>query len=90
MRSEQSVRRPAPPRQVESFLEEALLLCQRSEEYTSYLLARMGDVVGGAGRAQFSLCTSKAAVHEGTSAWPFAASVTRLGNMHGHGSAAPA
>ena len=31
--------------QVEAFLEEILLLCQRSEEYTTYLLARMGDVV---------------------------------------------
>jgi hypothetical protein len=34
--------------QVESFLEEILLLCQRSEEYTVYLLARMGDVVAPA------------------------------------------
>lgn len=30
---------------MEAFLEEILLLCQRSEEYTLYLLARMADVV---------------------------------------------
>ena len=34
--------------QVESFLEELLLLCQRSEEYTQYLLARMGEVAAPA------------------------------------------
>jgi hypothetical protein len=33
---------------VESFLEELLLLCQRSEEYTQYLLARMGEVAAPA------------------------------------------
>ena len=40
---------PVEPRQVESFLEELLLLCQRSEEYTQYMLARMGEVAGAGG-----------------------------------------
>ncbi|PSC72320.1 conserved oligomeric Golgi complex subunit 4 isoform B [Micractinium conductrix] len=35
---------PVEPRQVEAFLEELLLLCQRSEEYTQFLLARMAEV----------------------------------------------
>ena len=38
-----------PPHQVEGFLEELLLLCQRSEEYLLFLLARMGE--GGGARA---------------------------------------
>jgi hypothetical protein len=33
---------------VESFLEELLLLCQRSEEYTQFLLARMAEVAAPA------------------------------------------
>lgn len=40
---------PVEPRQVEAFLEELLLLCQRSEEYTQYLLARLGEVAGPGG-----------------------------------------
>ncbi|KAL4441200.1 hypothetical protein ABPG77_011437 [Micractinium sp. CCAP 211/92] len=39
---------PVEPRQVEAFLEELLLLCQRSEEYTQFLLARMGEVTAPA------------------------------------------
>ena len=39
---------PSASLQVESFLEELLLLCQRSEEYTQYLLARMGEVAAPA------------------------------------------
>lgn len=35
-------------RQVEGFLEELLLLCQRSEEYTQFLLARMAEVAAPA------------------------------------------
>lgn len=33
---------------MEGFLEELLLLCQRSEEYCQYLLARMGEVAAPA------------------------------------------
>lgn len=43
---------PTPPNlvctQIEGFLEELLLLCQRSEEYTQFLLARMGEVAAPA------------------------------------------
>ena len=39
---------PVEPRQVEAFLEELLLLCGRGEEYTQYLLARMGEVAAPA------------------------------------------